>query len=424
MPERIAFVCPTGWDRRQLEACRAQWEGRLEPVWLGPDDEEVASDFDVPAFVEASVRGARAGLHGVLSSSDYPGAVAAALIAERLGLPGAAPRAVLDAGHKGLARQRHREAVPEAVPRFWLLDPSQPESWPADLAFPAFVKPVRGAHSVLARAVADRSELVAFLSHPAVSDHGRTYVAIHRALQARLSPAAPDPRCFLLEALLHGQQVTVEGWVTGGRVHVLGMADSVMHPRTRAFARFELPSTLPMHVQARLAEVARRAVSALGLDQTLWNVELIWDPRAETAWLLEVNPRLCGQFADLWQKTVGVNSYVLAMALAVGEPPRSPRGSGAFPFAASVPLRVFRPVEVLEAPLAGRIAEVERQFPGTQIWWECRRGQELAGFDAAGEGQGLRYGVINLGASRREELVARAQAVEAALGARFRDLPG
>lgn len=422
MLERIALLCPTLWDRRQLEACRSQWQERVEPVWLGPEDEEVPSDLDVPALVESCVRAHRGRLHGVLSSSDYPGAVAAALLAERLGLPGPAPRAVLEAGHKALARERQREAVLEAVPRTWVLDPEAPGTWPRDLPFPAFVKPVRGSHSVLARRVESRADLEAFLAHAAVRAHGSTYVAIHRALQARLSRSAPDPRCFLLEELLHGQQVTVEGWIVGGRVHVLGLADSILHPGTHAFARFEVPSALPVHVQARLTEVARRAVAASGLDQTLWNVELIWDPRTESAWILELNPRLCGQFADLWQKTAGVNTYLLAMALARGETPRAPRTPGAFPVAASVPLRTFRPVEVLEAPLAGRVAEVERQFPGTLVWWECRRGQELAGFDAAGEGQGLRYAVINVGASRRDELQAKAAAVEAALAPHFRPL--
>ena len=71
------------------------------------------------------------------------------------------------------------------------------------------------------------------------------------------------------------------------------------------------------------------------------------------------------------------------------------------------------------APDARRIASVETAHPGTQVWWECATGETLADFDTVGEGQGLRYAVINLGAASREALVAKVTALQDELGARL-----
>jgi hypothetical protein len=135
--------------------------------------------------------------------------------------------------------------------------------------------------------------------------------------------------------------------------------------------------------------------------------------------VIEVNARLCGQFGDLWQDVHGANGYEHALALAAGEAPSEARDRGEFRFAASVPLRTFEPVRVERAPTAARLTDVERAHPGVRVWWECREGQVLADFDAAGEGQGFRYAVLNVGADTRAGLVERARAVEEALGARL-----
>ncbi len=423
MPRRVALLCPTAWDARQLEAARDGWAGWAEPLLLGPADEDVPADLDVFDLVERAVRGHGATLGGATSSSDYPGAAAAALLAERLGRPGPEPQAVLEAGHKWLARARQRAVAPEATPWTRLLDPLEPPAGPEGLAFPCFVKPVRGAFSVLARPVPGLAALHAFLAHPDVHEHGRTTVRIQRALQARLSPGAPDPRCFVAEGLLAGLQVTVEGWIQGGRVGVLGVVDSLLHPGTHAFARFEAPSALPAPVQERLCALAARVVAGSGLDDACWNLEAIVAPDGALH-VVELNPRLAGQFSDLWAKLTGVSGHERALRLALGLELPAAGGRGAFPFAASVPLRTFEPVGVERAPSAARVLEVERAFPGTLVWWECREGERLVGVDRAGEGQGLRYAVVNVGARTREGLEATAQAVVEALGARLVPLAG
>ena len=417
MGRLVAVLLPTLWDEKQLATCRGAWGAHYDVRLLGPADADVHARFDVRAFVR-EIAEQHPTLVGATSSSDYPGAVAAALLAERLARPGAAPRAVLACGHKGEARALEARVVPEAVPWWRLLEAGAQRTLPDGLRYPCFVKPARGSFSVLARQVDAEAALVAYLTHPETLAHTDEYVGIHRRLARDLGHGGPDAGCFVAEGLLTGLQATLEGWLDQDGVHVLGIVDSVMHPGTRAFARFETPSALPPRVQARMADIARRVVPALGLAQTCFNVELAWDAATDVIGLIEVNPRLAGQFGDLWQKTLGRNGYEIALALAAGDAPPRP-STGPFAFAASVPLRTFAPTQVERAPSSEQIAAVEAASPGTHVWWECAPGDVLSHFDAAGEGQGWRYAVVNLGARTRAELETKARAVVEDLGARL-----
>jgi len=47
-----------------------------------------------------------------------------------------------------------------------------------------------------------------------------------------------------------------------------------------------------------------RALSAIGFDHGLFNPELFWRARDATAKIIEMNPRLAAQFADLYEMVV------------------------------------------------------------------------------------------------------------------------
>src|SRR5262245_607194 len=114
--KRVLFVFPTLWDERQLESCAHRWQDRFEVLFTEPRDADCPASLDVLAFIEDVVREHGGRIDGVTSSSDYPGAQVAAVLAARLGLPGPAPEAVLRASHKLLSRHAQLEAAPEAVP--------------------------------------------------------------------------------------------------------------------------------------------------------------------------------------------------------------------------------------------------------------------------------------------------------------------
>jgi hypothetical protein len=416
----VGLVLPTAWDRRQLAACRDDLAGRFAIVEIGPDDADVGADFDVDGFVRGAKAEHRGRLDGLFSSSDYPGAQLAAVLAQELGLPGPGPRAVLAASHKLASRRLQQAAVPAAVPAFAPVDPAAPAPWP--WAGPAFCKPAKGTFSMHSARVDDLAALRAHLSRPAIARYRAGWLLPWRRLLARWAPDLPPADHFLVEQLLGGQLVTVEGLCQRDEVAVLGVVDSRVHERHGSFLQFDYPSRLPAAAQRECERVAAAVARAHGLRDTFFNVELFWDAERGRAVVVELNPRLCGQFADLHQKVDGVHTYALACALACGLQAPVRRGAGAFAAAASVPLRVFAPCRVERAPDAAAIAAVEAAAPGLHAWSECATGDEL--WDFAGEdGVSIRYAVLNLGGTDREQIAAQGRELAERLGWVFAPLP-
>jgi biotin carboxylase len=416
----ILVAFPTEWDEKNLfqEGGPPSFLNGRNVVALHPRDADVRHDFDAVRFVSDAARVWRGRARGVVTSSEYPGAVAAAALAGALSLPGADAAARILCSHKHASRLAQRAAAPEATPEFALVDPLRPEA--ADIAFPCFVKPVRGAFSMFARRIESREELARFMASDPVREYLEYYVSIFDRLALRYGTLDRHGRYFIAESLLSGDQVTVEGFTFRGETSILGVVDSVMHPGTRSFARFDYPSALDAKVRERMGDVAARVVRQLGLDGSLFNVEMFHDPASGRISVIEVNPRMCGQFADLYEKVDGTNAYEIALALAAGERPGAPgRRAGAHAFAASVPLRVFEPVRVLAAPDEAAVRAAEAFFPGTLVWSEARVGETLGELESSEDGASRRYAVINVGAPDRAGAIARAAAIEGALGFHF-----
>ncbi len=412
--KRVLYAFPTEWDRRQLEACRSDWQDDYKVLFAEPSDHECPADLDPAAWLDDAEGRWRGRVDGVTSSSDYPGATLAAALAERLGLPGPAPRAVLRASHKYYSRLSQQASVPEATPRFDLVDLARRPLADPSTGYPCFIKPIKGAFSVMSGKIRSRAELEAFVDRPAAIEFVHDYVALFNRLLADLTDFDVDGSRFLAEELLHGRQVTVEGWVRHGEVRILGVVDSILHPRVPSFARFDYPSVRRPEVQEEMCDIARRAVLGLGLDQTLFNVEMIYEPVADRIHIIEINPRICGQFADLYRKVDGMSGYAVSLALAVGESPAAAEG-GRYRMASSFPLRTFEPVRVTRAPTPADVSAVEREHPQTLVWVECEEGVDLSDFEAE-DGWSSRYAVVNLGAQSRRELRTRVDAVVERLG--------
>lgn len=419
MRHRVLIAFPTAWDRRQLEHCRELWQDRFELQFGEPDDASCRHDFDIVAHVADQIERWRGRIDGVFSSSDYPGATVAAAIADGLGLPGSPPAALLGTAHKLASRRVQQAAAPDATPGFADLDPDALVE-PA-FGFPCFVKPVKGSFSVLARRVDSAADLRAFLGSDAVREYRSYFLAIHQRLLRHFAPALPPGDHFLAEELLRGQLVTVEGFVTAQGIELLGIVDSVQHADHGSFVRFDLPSALPRASHERMADIARRIVPSLGLRHGMFNIEMIAEPGSDRLHVIEVNPRMCGQFADLYAKVDGSQNhgYLVALQLAVGERPILQHGRGPWGAAASVPLRTFAPVRVARAPDADDLARTMAAFADTLVWNECATGDALVDFVTGEDGRSYRYGVVNLGATAADELPRRAAAIERSLDYAF-----
>ncbi len=349
----------------------------------------------------------------VVSNNEQFGALAAALLAEKLGLPGTSPAAVVACQHKLLARQILAEVAPECNVRFALLDceygVDAPQALPEKLAYPAFVKPVKAAFSVLARQVRSRDDLQAHTRFG-----WRELWVIKRLVEPfervakRLMPGIPSAHRLILEEPGHGAQFNLDGYVFGGEVGKIGVVDAIMYPGTQAFMRFDYPSKLAPSVQDRALDVARRFLERVGFTHGLFNMEFFHDAQTDKITVIEFNPRLASQMADLYLRVDGIDLYAYALALAAGQ---DPKRSAALPStAAAAASFVFRCFEQGQEPRAlpqSRIDKLHQQFPDCLFFPMPKAGHSL---DRDYHWLGShRYGILHLGGQSAHDLRLRCE---------------
>jgi hypothetical protein len=380
----VLLVCPQERDFALVGSAGLEHRYRIRAV--GGDLDSGGVD---PAQVVEEASGSPA--EGTVGTKDRS-ALLAAVVAERRGLPGPSPQALFACQHKPTSRELQRQIVPEATPRFELLN-SPPTFTP-----PFFVKPVVGRLSQLARRIDGLAELAELPSHdPYLDDYARI---------AELARLPTDGlHGFVAEELVEGDEVTLEGYVHSGRVTVIGITDSVMYPGTNSFERFEYPSRFTAERLEELGGIARRLLPSLGFDGGFFNVEFFVPERGRPT-IIEVNGRIASQFAPLVQALHGRSTYDVLFALACGEDPawdtREPDG-----VAVSYVLRTFEDAHVAAAP--------EPQ-DGVEIL--ARAGRRLSE-QGTNDVRSFRLAIVYEAGETREEAVERARARAGALNFRL-----
>ncbi|MBL9077472.1 MAG: ATP-grasp domain-containing protein [Planctomycetes bacterium] len=351
MPPRLLVLFQGSWEDETLQRRRADGTLVLEREGfelLEPRHWHRLLWFDARRYVDRLVARYRGRVDGVWSNDDGFGCLAAAVVAQRLGLPGHDPRAIVHAQHKALLRRALQAGAPDhtvasvALP-FGLGDRRCRSAAALDAVvrgagqvWPRFCKPIKGAFSALARRVDSAAELAAHLRLP-LADRVllRGLARPFAQLAAELVPLPAPVDGVLLEEPLRGQQVNVDGFAVQGEHHVLGLVDEWMYPGevngARHFAGFTYPSRHPAAAQQRLRQAALAAVRAVGLRHGLWNVELFLQDDGGVK-VIEVNARGAGQFTTMYRAVDGVDVDGIAIALATGADPlavpRAPRTAG------------------------------------------------------------------------------------------------
>ena len=217
---------------------------------------------------------------------DEDTAVAAAAIAESLGLTHNPVSAVRAARNKGLMRQRLLEAgVP--APRFRLhsLD-DDPERAARTVSYPCVLKPTfLAASRGVIRADRESDFVAAWRRIAAILDDPEA---------ARRGGAAA--REILVEEFLPGGEVALEGLLERGRLRVLALFDK---PDPLDGPYFEetiyvTPSRLAPEAQERIASVASSAAAALGLVDGPVHAELRVGAGGGEVRVLEIAARSIG----------------------------------------------------------------------------------------------------------------------------------
>jgi biotin carboxylase len=416
----ILVVCPTHRDHRELPLLASPGIQYLFHDYASTSLEDLvgnpachaslaADPLDEIETILAKISGVE--IAGVISTDDYPGSALAAAVAKRLGLPAPEPTIVLICQHKYLARLAQARLVPDAVPSFALIDVAGDAALPGDLRFPLFVKPVKSFFSIGAEEVASASELASLLPRWASLD--QFFLPLDRMLQLYAGVSIGTKR-LIAEALLKGEQVTVEGYVHGGVATIFGVVDSIMFPGTLAFSRFDYPSSLPEGVQARMAEIAATLMQGLGFDNGLFNIEMMYDSEADLISIIEINPRMASQFADLYEKVDGTNSYAVLLDIAQGRTPSFTRRQGRYGFAASCVLRSFEDYVVASIPSEADIERLARIYPDIRVELHATVGRKLS--DEFQDGKSYRYGIVNLGGRDLAHVLEQFEECRARLG--------
>ena len=399
-------VCPSHRDRRELEILADARQYRLLfhdyasielEEMVAPEPKHIAASpvHDEVERMVAAAAGARVG--AVVSTDDYPGSTLAAIVAHRLGLPGTPIVADLLCQHKYQSRMLQQQAQPDAVPAFALLEAGTLPHMP----FPFFIKPVKSFFSVGAFQV-DDAQAFGVLAPRATLP--KAFFEPLNALLERYAGLTPSRATVLAEGLLTGSQATFEGYAFEGRVYPVGVVDSVMFAGTLAFERFEYPSALPRAVQDRMIEVAQQVMEATGFTHGMFNIEFRYDAQHDTLSIVEINPRMASQFADLYEKVDGFNTYSLLLDLALGRRPALCRGVGRHAAAASCVLRRFDDAFVIQVPSDDNLRCIREAYPDIRVEVLAIAGERLS--QQLQDGCSFRYGIVSIGGDSREVVLA------------------
>ena len=415
----VLVVCSTFRDHRELPRLARPGLRYLFHDYASTSLEELidgrAEGLDGVADPIAEIARIGAALAGrdiaaIVSTDDYPGSALASVLAKTLGLPGPDPKLSLICQHKYLSRLAQAGLLPEAVPPFWPIDVAAAASLPDGIAFPVFVKPMKSFFSIRAQRIECEAELDEVKSRWISLDD--FFLPLGRLLKREVGVEIGTTR-LIVEGLLKGHQVTVEGYAFGGEVDILGVTDSIFFPGTLAFSRFEYPSALLDGVQERMAEMARRLMGGLGFENGLFNIEMMYDARQDRIAIIEINPRMASQFADLYEKVDGTNAYEVLLDIGTGVRPSPKRREGRYPFAASCVLRTFEDYVVAALPSEDKLEELEYRYPDVRLEIHATAGRKLS--DEFQDGTSFRYGIVSLGGRDRADVLQRFEACRAEL---------
>lgn len=406
------------WDAIEFKKLDRQWP-QLNAgfdLFSFPSNVRLAW-FDMDRFCSlAALKSKIYGSSGVVSNHEQFGALCAALLAEKMQWPGTSVEAVLACQHKLYAREVLQRVAPEANVPFSRLQTEYGGDIPEGLAYPAYVKPVKAAFSVLAKSVHNHQELVAHTCfRPWELWVIRHLVEPFEKVLRRRLPDAGSAHSLMIEAPQRGRQYSLDGYFYEGNLRCLGVVDAIMYPDTDAFMRFDYPGQLPEAAREQAEQVVSRFMRAIGFSHGFFNMEFILDKDTGQIKVIEFNPRLASQFSDLYARVDGLNLHAMTIALSHGiDPATIARQEPTANCASSFVYRSFDPTAAAPKPSPAGLHAFKKTFPGALLFhFPKLPGQIQRDFKWLGS---YRYGIIHLGGEDRDDLRRRCERASSLLG--------
>jgi hypothetical protein len=132
---------------------------------------------------------------------------------------------------------------------------------------------------------------------------------------------------MLVEELVEGRQITVEGWSLNGVIQIWAMTDTNTFPGSRVIDNFSTPSLVDAETAAALTAKTVETIRAFGFDGGFFNIEFwLTDDGVR---LTEVNGRSAACFGGIYELALGADIFAAVAGVACGLAPRAlPRASG------------------------------------------------------------------------------------------------
>jgi hypothetical protein len=399
--KNILVILPTARDKRELDILKNKYGYNF--LYYGINPRNCLKEFDARSFVKNTIDFAKKNnIISVIATHDYPAAIIGSIISEKLNLPAPQVEKILICQHKYLCRQYQKKYVPDAYVKSRIIDPFKKTKAPFD--FPFFIKPVKSFFSIMAAQINNISQYNDYILK--AKNHIYAFSTPLNDIFKNYSNYKCDANYLIAEKLIYGKQVTLEAYSYKKDIHIIGIVDSIMHKNKISFKRFDYPSNLNRDIKLKMEKIAREFIKKLGFGNGILNIEFFYDPDIGSIKIIEINPRMCSQFADLMEKVNGINTYEILLLISLDIDPstldKEKNIISKNKYASSFVLRQFKDKKITALPSKKQIDKVKKIYPAARIEIYGKENHMLS--DELNDMSSFRYGIINLGADSKKEL--------------------
>lgn len=354
---------------------------------------------------------------GITTYWDFPSSCLAPILAEELALltPGLRPVAAFE--HKYWSRTLQSDVAPEDTPAFAAVDVHAPDAdVRAPLAYPFWLKPIKSYSSHLGFRIggSDDLEHAVGVMRRRIGRLGEPFQQVLDRTDVPDEVAGIGGGWAIAEGIIDGHQCTLEAHVHRGELTVHGLFDIARRDNGSTFVNYTYPSRLPERARARMRAVAADLVAHSGYDDAVLNIEFFYDEDADRTWILEVNPRISQEHADLMAWVDGTTNLEVMARTALGDDPGLEPGDGRCGAAGKFFDRHEHDAVVARVPTPDEVAALEEAYAPATIRIEVAEGDRLSELEDQ-ESYSFELAHVYLGARDHDALHATYDEVAAAL---------
>jgi len=347
-------------------------------------------------------------IDAIVSYYDFPGTSLVPIIAEKYNLPAPTLESMMKCEHKYWSRLEQNKVIAHSVPTFKAFDPFDDRAYQhIELIPPFWIKPIKSYRSFLAYKINSEYQFNDLMEEVREHIHFMSEPFNHIFQNYNLPQEYANMKeTMIAETPITGFQCTVEGYVYNGEVVVYGIVDSLREEDRSSFTRYEYPSSLPQEIQFRMADLTRRAITQVGLNNSPFNIEFFYNNTVNQIFLLEINPRISQAHTDIFEKIHGISHHSIMLNLALGRRPKALEYKGKHRIASNFMLRTYEPGKVKEVPSKEQIDKLMKKYPELEMKVHVKKGMHLS--DLYGQ-DSYSYELANifLGARNQEELLEK-----------------